>query len=273
MQSEFITIQNIRIRINQQGSGQPVVFVHGHPDSADMWAQVIENLPSGFRCIAPDLPGYGQSEAADSFDWSFPNRGKWVADILDALNISEPVALVGHDHGGPFVISFALQYPERVKQQVLQNTLFHSDYEWHIFAKLWRTPLIGEYLAFWQRFRITLPIAQFYMKRGSPLLTNEYIANLQKTWTPRMGRAMLALYRASTPHLIKELEAQFSALIGEKPTLVLWGDRDTYLPVRFAEGWAKDGAKLVRYPDAGHWLAVEKPAEYAQQLAAFLQAD
>lgn len=271
MQSRFITVQQIRIRVNEQGSGQPVLFVHGNPDSADMWTGVIERLPQGFRCLAPDLPGFGQSEAADQFDWSLENRGKWVADVLDALGVTEPVLLVGHDHGGPFVASFAVQYPDRVKKLVLQNTLFQTDYDWHLFGKLWRTPLLGEYLAFWQPFRITLPIALWYMKKGSPLLTTDYIASLQKTWTRRMGWAMLALYRASDPQKFAGWQERLSALIGQKPTLVLWGDHDFYLPVRFAEQWAKDGAKLIRFPDAGHWLAIEKTADYAQHLTAFFQ--
>ena len=272
MRSRFITVQNIQIRVNEAGDGQPVLFVHGNPDSADMWTKVIDHMPQGFHYLAPDLPEYGQSGAANGFDWSITNRGKWVADVLDSLSITEPVVLVGHDHGGPFVASFAVQYPEHVKQLVLQNTLFNVDYEWHIFGKLWRTPLIGEYLAFWQPYRISLPAAIWYMKRGSPLLTSEYIAALQKTWTRRMGHAMLALYRASDPKDFMDWEEKLAAFIANKPTLILWGEKDTYLPIRFAESWERNGAKLIRFPEAGHWLAIEKPVEYAEHLAAFLQS-
>jgi pimeloyl-ACP methyl ester carboxylesterase len=272
MERHFISVQNINIRVKEKGSGQPILFVHGNPDSADLWDKVIEGLPAGFRCLAPDLPGFGQSGAADGFDWSVANRGQWVADVLDALHISEPVVLVGHDHGGPFVASFAVQFPERVKQLVLQNTLFNADYEWHLFGKLWRTPLVGEFLAFWQQYRITLPIARWYMKKSSPLLTDAYIADLQKTWNWRMGKAMLALYRASNPQDVQDWQLKLSAFIGQKPTLVLWGEHDFYLPQRIAEQWERDGAKLIRFPDAGHWLAIEKPAEYAQCLCEFLQS-
>src|SRR5687767_8237603 len=122
MHSQSIIVQNIKIRLNEAGSGQPILFLHGNPDSADMWNSVIEHLPQGFHSLAPDLPGFGQSEAANNFDWSIKNRGQWVADVLDAAGITEPVVLVAHDHGGPFAASFAVQYPERVKQLVLQNT-------------------------------------------------------------------------------------------------------------------------------------------------------
>ncbi|GAB4511235.1 MAG: alpha/beta fold hydrolase [Anaerolineae bacterium] len=273
MQTQFVTVQNIQIRVKEQGNGQPMLFIHGNPDSAEMWDGVIARLPQhGFRYLAVDLPGYGQSGDTRHFDWSTENRGRWIADVLDALQVTEPVIIVAHDHGGPFGASFAVQYPERVKKLVLQNTLFFADYEWHIFGKLWRVPLLGEYLAFTQQFRITLPVAVWYMKRGSPLLTTRYIADLQKTWHWRMGKAMLALYRASTPALLQGWEERLMAFIGTTPTLVLWGDKDTYLPGRFAEQWHKAGAQLVRFPEAGHWLAIEKPAEYAHHLTAFIQS-
>ncbi len=112
MHQRFITVQNIKIRLNETGSGQPVLFIHGNPDSADMWTEVIEHLPQGYHYLAPDLPGFGQSGAATNFDWSIQNRGQWVADVLDAAGITEPVVLVVHDHGGPFGGSFAVQYPD-----------------------------------------------------------------------------------------------------------------------------------------------------------------
>jgi pimeloyl-ACP methyl ester carboxylesterase len=274
MSDQRVNIQNIAIHIKESGNpqGQPVFFLHGNPDSADMWDAVIAHLPDTFRCIAPDLPGYGKSAAATGFDWSVGNRGQWVADVLDALHIAEPVLLVGHDHGGPFVASFAVQFPQRVKKLVLQNTLFNTQYDWHLFGKLWRTPLLGEYLAFLQPYWITLPIAQWYMKKGSPTLSNAYIAALQKTWTHRMGAAMLALYRASDAKDFAGWEEKLNALLGHTPSLVLWGELDYYLPIRFAEGWQQHGATLIRFPDAGHWLAIEKPAAYAHHLNTFFQA-
>lgn len=270
MDSRFLTIQNIAVRVLERGTGKPVLFMHGHPDSSDMWAPLIDKMPEGFHYIAPEIPGYGQSGDARTFDWSIANRGRFLADVLDALGIAEPVILVCHDHGGPFVCSFAVQYPERVDRLVLQNTLFHRDYDWHLFGKLWRTPLVGEYMAFWQRFAIIRPLLIWYMKRGSPGLSTDYMVQLQKSWTPKMGRAMLALYRASTSSLVSGWDDKLKSLMAQKPTLVLWGECDYYLPVRLAEEWERSGAKLVRFPDAGHWLVVEKPEAYRAELSAFI---
>lgn len=271
MQTQFITIQGIKTRIKRFGNGEPVIFIHGNPDSADMWDGIIKLLPSGYQYIAPDLPGFGQSGSAKAFNWSIENRGKWLADILDALDIQAPVMIVGHDHGGPFAASFAVQFPDRVKKLVLQNTLFHRDYDWHLFGKIWRTPLLGECFAFWQRFAIARPIAIWYMKKGSPNLTSRYIIELTKTWTSRMGQAMLALYRASNPEDFAGWDDRLYEFVANKSTLILWGELDYYIPIEFAEQLEKHGARLVRFLDAGHWLAVTKTREYADELIKFFK--
>src|SRR5688572_6383468 len=195
-----ITVQGIRTRVKDSGYGKPIIFIHGHPDSGDLWDAVIEHLPKNdYRYIRPDLPGYGASGDGKTFDLSIENRGKWVADLLAAIGVHEPVIVVGHDHGGPFAAWFAVQYEQQVSKLILMNTLFHADYKWHLFGVLWRTLLVGEYMAFWQRFSITRPILIWAMNRSEPQLTNEYLAHVQKNFTPTMGQQMLRLYRATDP--------------------------------------------------------------------------
>ena len=265
----FYEIQNGKIHVSEMGSGQPVLFIHGAPDSSSMWRDVIEQLPSGYRYIAPDLPGFGQSAAAPDFNWSLANRGQWVADLLQTMGISEPAILVGHDHGGGFVAPFAIQYPDRVSKIVLQNTVLHADYRWHSLAKVMRTPILGEFANFWMPYPIMLPFLVSNMKSNAPGLSKDYIAGLQKTITHQMGTAMLKLYRASSPSEFKGWEEKLNALIAVKPTLVIWGEHDHYIPLWVAKRWEKCGAKLLQFPDGGHWLAIEKPSAYAQQLTAF----
>ncbi|MDQ7028246.1 MAG: alpha/beta hydrolase [Anaerolineae bacterium] len=266
-----ITVQGIRIRVKDEGYGKPILFIHGHPDSADLWNAVIQYLPKeGYRYIRPDLPGYGESGDGKGFDLSIENRGQWVADVLAAVGVSEPVTIVGHDHGGVFAASFAVQYEAQVSKLILMNTLFHADTTWHLFAILWRTPFIGENMAFWQRYRLTLPLLKWYMRRGEPSLTNDYLSDLQKTFSRTMGQQMHRLYRAIDPELFEGWEDKFHAFIGRKATLVLWGAEDKYLPIKFAERMASHGAQLAIFTDAGHWLMVTKAEEVAHKIIHFL---
>ena len=269
-----ITVQGIRTRVKDDGYGKPIIFIHGHADSADVWDAVIKHLPvNGYRYIRPDLPGYGESGDGKTFDLSVENRGKWVADVLAALGVHEPVIVVGHDHGGPFAASFAVQYEQQVSRLILMNTLFHADYRWHFLPVLWRTPLVGEYVAFWQRFSITRPIMAWYMKRSEPAITWRYVSDLQKTFTRKMGRQMLRLYRASDPERFTGWEERLHAFISRKPTLVLWGEYDKYIPIKFAERLHAHGAQLAKFADAGHWLMITKPEEVARKIMRFLEED
>src|SRR5690349_10732466 len=99
-----VTVQGIKTPVIDEGSGEIILFLHGVPDTGEMWRSVIDRLKGQFRCIAPDMPGYGGTVAPKDFDYSIANRGQWVEDLLIALNISEPITMVGHDHGGPFAI-------------------------------------------------------------------------------------------------------------------------------------------------------------------------
>lgn len=266
-----ITVQGIRTRVKDDGYGKPIIFIHGHPDSADLWDDVIQHLPKeGYRYIRPDLPGYGESGDGKDLDLSIENRGKWVADVLEAIGVSDPVIVIGHDHGGAFAASFAVQYEQQVSKLILMNTLFHADYKWHLFGVLWRTPFVGEYMAFWQCYRLTLPLMKWYTKRGEPNLKSEYLKALHGTFTPKMGQQMLRLYRATTPELFAGWEDKLHALIERKSTLVLWGAQDKYLPIKFAERMASHGAQLAKFSDAGHWLMVTKPEEVARKITRFL---
>ncbi|MGC8020658.1 alpha/beta fold hydrolase, partial [Salmonella enterica] len=83
-------------------------------------------LEDGFDCIAPDLPGFGESglgaQTGTSLDWA----AQWVASLLDGLGIREPVNLVLHDVDGFIGLAFAVRHPERVRRVVITNTVFQA---------------------------------------------------------------------------------------------------------------------------------------------------
>ena len=68
----YVTVQNAKIYVMDEGSGTPTLFLHGVADSSDVWSGVIARLKKHYRCLAPDLPGFGRSTAPEDFDCSFP---------------------------------------------------------------------------------------------------------------------------------------------------------------------------------------------------------
>ena len=125
-------------------AGSVVVLIHGNGDEADSWRHVLPALAEQHRVIAPDLPGFGLSTATEDFDYSLEGMAAFVDRFVTELGITEPLNLVVHDIGGPFGLAWVVKHPEKVRSVVVMNTVFHADYRWHLFGRLWRTPVIGE---------------------------------------------------------------------------------------------------------------------------------
>jgi len=126
------------------GRGPPVLFLHGIPDSAEAWAGVIARLGPGVRCIAPDLPGFGDGAVPAGFAPTLAHMARFVDEVIAAAGVLEPVTLVVHDVGGAFGLAWALRHPGRVGRIVALNTAFFSDRRWHWGARILRTPGLGE---------------------------------------------------------------------------------------------------------------------------------
>ena len=88
--------------------------------------------------------------------------------------------------------------------------------------------------------------------------------------TPRMKKEVLRLYRATDSANFQPWESAFLKLVREKPTLVVWGDKDPYIASRFAERF--NAQKVLHLPQAGHWAAVEAPAQCADAILQFFSA-
>ena len=264
MNRTAVKLSGADIYVLENGTGQPVLFLHGNPDSADMWSGVIDRVGDQFHCIAPDLPGFGRSGVPSNFEVSLEGLGRFVADFVSATGISTPLDLVVHDFGGPFGLAWAIRNPARVRRIVIINTIFFSDYRWHIWARVWRTPLLGELsMAMMNRSMFVRE-----MQRDSPGLGDAHLRETYDRITPAAKRMALRLYRATDPANYAGWEQELMALTARVPTCVLWGDRDPYVASRFADRF---GAREVHhYPRNGHWLAVEAPDEVASRLRAFL---
>lgn len=258
-----LTVQGAKVHLVDVGSGTPTLFLHGNPDSADVWRGVIADMKGSFRCLAPDLPGFGRSQALADFDASAEGLAQWVDDLISAIGITEPLNLVVHDFGGPFGLTWAVQHPSKVRSIAIMNTVFHGDYRWHFWGRVWRKPILGELaMLITNRFAMRME-----MRRGSATLTNEQIDETYALMSPAMQRTVLKLYRATDPEKLGDWERRLLALTAQVPTIVLWGDQDPYIGSRFADRF---GARKVRhFKEWGHWMQMESPHQVAQELLAF----
>ncbi|GAB4545505.1 MAG: alpha/beta hydrolase [Anaerolineae bacterium] len=261
-------IDGAKIVAVDRGSGIPMLFLHGSPDTHAMWLPVIERLGNTVRAVAPDLPGFGQATLPKGFSLGLDHFAEVIRGILDQLSISEPVILAGTDFGAHYGLAFAVKYPERVRGIVMSNATFFRDYQWHSFAKLYRVPLLGELML------NTTPkiIMKKALKRFAPALPNAYIAESYATGfgSPSVRKAILRMYREREPQHFIGWDDQLAALMKQKPTLILWGDKDPFAAKHFAERFGV--REVYHFAEYSHWLPLEAPDQYAEKVLRWLKS-
>lgn len=121
MESLFVQTRDLRMHYLQEGTGDPVIFIHGFPETSYEWRHQFAALSSTYACFAPDTRGFGQTEKPGVR----VSRRLLAADIvhfMDALGI-EKAAVVAHDWGGIIAFKLAIDFPERLTRLALLDTL------------------------------------------------------------------------------------------------------------------------------------------------------
>jgi pimeloyl-ACP methyl ester carboxylesterase len=258
-----VRVGDANIHVTEWGAGPSVLLLHGNPDSGIMWQGMAERLGAHCRCIAPDLPGFGHSQVPSGYHPTLDGMAQFVEQFLTAADVQRPIDLIAHDFGGPFAFAWAVKHPAAVRRLVAINTVFFSDYRWHFWARVWRTPVLGEL----SMLVMSRPMFARELRRGSGRVSDEHIDRTWALMTPRMKKEVLRLYRATTAANFKDWENEFLALTRTKSTLAIWGDKDPYISSHFAERF--NAKKVVHLPQAGHWAPVEAPAECADAILQF----
>ncbi len=121
MQSNFIQTRDLRMHFLQAGSGEPVIFIHGFPETSYEWRHQFAALSDEYACFAPDLRGFGETEKP-GLRVSRQILAQDLVNFMDALGI-EKAAVVSHDWGGIVGFKLAIDWPERVSRLALLDTL------------------------------------------------------------------------------------------------------------------------------------------------------
>lgn len=274
----FIHAGGVRTRIIEDGSGEPILLIHGVGAWAENWLPVLRPLvEAGYRVIACDLPGHGQSARARRVRYLDPEEPYYVRfmlDVLDACDV-EQVNLFGHSLGGGIAGVTALAAPDRVRRLVLASsgglgrdlalTLRVSALPFaHLLARFvsdegiravvrscfYDTRRIPEWVyADAVRYTRAGAGAEFCRVMNQVATIFGLRASLQRAWLEKLDRLRC-------------------------PTLVVWGREDAVLPVAHAEA-ARGLIPNVRVeiiPGAGHLLMVECPGEFLRAVLAFLES-
>ncbi|HWX51815.1 MAG TPA: alpha/beta hydrolase [Solirubrobacteraceae bacterium] len=246
-------------------SDRVALLVHGYPESSYMWHEALPALArSGFRALAPDLPGYGDSEADPPGTWE--RHIEALERFVAELELG-PVALVTHDWGVPIGLRWACDHPGSANALVISDGGFFADRRWHDLANVMRTPGEGERLI----ESYTREGFSAAMRAVSSGMGEEAIEEYWKGFTDetrRMGH--LELYRSGDFEKLIPYEGRVAAL--GVPTLIIWGEEDRFASVRMAHRFHEEipGSQLEVFPGAGHFIWDDEPGRATGALVEFL---
>lgn len=244
---------------------EAVVFVHGNPGSSGDWRDLVSRTGEFARAIAIDVQGFGQSEKPHphDFDYTAAGLGIHLSHQLDQLGV-ERAHFVGHDFGGPFAIFATLFKPDRTGSLSFINSGMLRGYRWHFWARVWRTPILGELSM--------LVMNRFGMARTLGELPDEFIDEMWRNFDRRTRRVVLRLYRTTNTE-DQSLAVPLLRVLNI-PSIVIWGDDDPFIAPAFAKRnlEAFPGA-TVHHVRGGHWPFIENADEVAGLLLPFLRQE
>jgi pimeloyl-ACP methyl ester carboxylesterase/2-polyprenyl-6-methoxyphenol hydroxylase-like FAD-dependent oxidoreductase len=264
-----VSIRGVRSPVLTAGppdGAEAVVFVHGNPGPADDWRDLLSRAGELGRAIAPDMPGYGRADKPKDFRYSVDGYAAHLAALLDQLGITR-AHIVAHDFGGPWALAWAARHPGALASVTLINTGVLTGYRWHHYARIWRTPGLGEVF----QATASRPAFRMLLGRENPRLTRyqiDRIYDASRSWATK--RAVLKLYRATPAAALARPAAALRPL--DRPALVIWGTQDAYLPCEQAERQrqAFPSARVELLSGHSHWVMLEDPERVASLVIPFL---
>ena len=268
--SADIVVGGVRSPVLQAGPagrGEAVVFVHGNPGPATDWSDLLTRVGEFTRAVAPDMPGYGNADKPREFDYTVSGYADHLGGVLDALGVRR-AHIVAHDFGGPWALAWAAKNPQAFASATLINTGVLIDYKWHHYAKIWRTPILGELF----QATATRPSFRLLLGRENPRLSRSALDRIYDAIRPwGTKRAVLKLYRATPAEMLSAPRQQLRAL--DRPALVLWATEDAYLPSEQAERQRQSfpSARVELLTGHGHWAFLEDPDRVASLVVPFLR--
>jgi haloalkane dehalogenase len=280
--SRHVAVNGHRMHYVDEGSGDPLLMLHGNPTWSFFFRALIQGLAPSYRCLAPDHIGCGLSARPPegAYGYRLADRVNDIEAFCDALGLNRRLTLVVHDWGGMIGAAFALRRIEAVGRLVVFNTA-----------------------AFLKPAGKPLPLALRLIRRvpllAAPAVLGLNLFALGAAWTaparrlsPDVRRGLLAPTRGGSRRrlatlrfvqdiptapadpsygLAQAVDRQLGRL-SQKPMLICWGERDFVFDRDYLAEWRRrfPGAEVHRFPEAGHYLLEDAPRGVLEAVAGFL---
>jgi len=271
--AHYREVDGLRLAHIDEGDGAPVVFVHGEPTWSFLWRKVIGPVrDAGYRCIAPDLAGFGRSDKPTDVAWySFDRHCEMTATLLEDLDLRGATVVV-HDWGGGIGLNMAVEHADRIDRMVILDTGLFTG----------RQRMTDAWLAFHDFVVRTedLPVGML-VRRGCKTDPGDEVAAAYEAPYPdpssKAGARAFPLMMPRTPEdpgAARGQRTQDALEADRRPKLVLWADSDPVIPlkagVRLAEKFGAPPPRTIE--DASHFLQEDQGPLIGSLIADWLTA-
>ncbi len=266
-----------------EGSGPPVVMIHGNPTWSFLFRKLIDDLTGSHRVVVPDHIGCGLSEKPDDsrYAYTLASRADDLEFLLDSLGLDRDLTLVMHDWGGAIGMTYAARHPDRVARLVVSNTAaFHKPAAkpFPIALAMCRDWSLGAFLVRGLN-AFCVGAARIGCKRR-PMSRDVRAAYLAPydSWAHRIAVLRFVQDIPLSPGdrsfgLVSWVEERLPSLAGV-PMLVLWAMKDFVFHRHCLDEWVRrfPTAEVIRFPEAGHYLFEDEPEAVGLAVRTFLEA-
>ncbi|SEL62516.1 Pimeloyl-ACP methyl ester carboxylesterase [Aquimarina amphilecti] len=275
-----INIQGIDVAYREAGNPKnpAIVLLHGFPSSSHQYRKVLNELSDEFYLIAPDYPGFGNSDfpSATSYEYTFDNLAKTIEVFLEKLEIRS-YALMIQDYGAPIGLRIATKHPERVTAIINQNGNAYKEGlgpAWKDVKAFWANRSPETEKALLPVFSIEGLKWQYTHGTRNPENVNPDTWHLDylRMSRPNAHKVNLDLFYDYQNNIKRYPEWQKYLRDNQPPLLIVWGKNDAFFPESGAEAFKKD-VKNIDYNiyNTGHFALEEEGEAIVQKIRTFLK--
>jgi len=279
----YATVAGHRMHYLDEGSGQPVVMLHGNPSWSFMYRDLIRKLRTSFRLIVPDHIGCGKSDkpSDDRYIYTLLQRINDVEELLDGLGVKKNITLVVHDWGGLIGAGYAVRHPDRIARLVVLNSsAFNVPNGKRLHWTLrfcGRSRLAGTMIEKMNAFSLGATILGVRKHRMAPPVRKGYRAPYCDAGCRRAVVRFVQDIPFEESHISNRTVQEISDSLfhlNRKPMLICWGAKDFIFDLDFLKEWQRrfPRAEVKLFPKAGHYVLEDESAAVCGCIADFLRS-
>ena len=273
-----VKVGDLQVAFREEGSGEPILLIHGWPLSSLTWRKVVPKLSGAARFIAPDLLGAGETLGDPAQDHGLPVQAKLVEGFMDAIGLAK-ATVIGHDSGGTIARMVAISIPDRVSRLVLADTEVpgHKPALVRMLKAMLGLPGATALFAAMTRSKGLAKSPLGFGTSFSNLRAFDFDEFFRVTLAPlgRSEQAMKSTLKFLRDFRFEDVDAtQASYGVLTMPKYVMWGEDDRIFPLE--QGWRLRDmlpapVRFDMFPGAGLLIHEERPDTWVDAVRSFVR--